>query len=563
MPRLRNCLEEDFVEDLQAGFSGDGEGFFHDLVLQAVIFQVHLNGSDALGGTGHFEVHFAVEVFNALDVDEGGEIIPVLNQAAGDAGDGRLDGHARIHQSQCRAADGALRGGAVRGENFGNHTNGVGEVFHIGDNAFKSLLYQSTVAVFTPAGTPAGTCLAGGVGGHIVVMHKALLFLFPDGIQLLGLRERGEGCNGENLGLAAGKQAGAVHLGQHTDFRCKRTDLIHGTAVNTLALQQPLFHDLLLELVDDLVHVLHHIRMVCFILLLHGSDPLVDAGFADILIVGIQAVFHAFELVLHQFLEELIVECCVVIFKLRLADLFHHLVDEIKNRLQVLMRLDNAFIHHFIGHLVGFRLDHNDLLVGGCHSGGHPVGLALFCGGVEEILLTVPAQHDAGDRAVKGDIRNGDSCGGADHGGDLRGAVAVNGEDLTGDNHVVAQVAGEKGTHGAVNQAGSQHCGETGLTLTALEAAGNSAHSVELLVEVNGEGEIVDTIFRTGGSSTGDQHYGLAVGDEHCRVAKLCQLADLHLERTTFISHFKFTVVGEFSVFDNHVFYSLHCGRFS
>ena len=46
-------------------------------------------------------------------------------------------------------------------------------------------------------------------------------------------------------------------------------------------------------------------------------------------------------------------------------------------------------------------------------------------------------------------------------------------------------------------------------------------------------------------------------------VSVACILADLHLERTAFISHFKFAIVGEFSVFDNHVFYSLHCGRFS
>ena len=43
-------------------------------------------------GAGDLEVHLAVEVLNALNVDEGGEVVAVLNQAAGDAGTGALMG---------------------------------------------------------------------------------------------------------------------------------------------------------------------------------------------------------------------------------------------------------------------------------------------------------------------------------------------------------------------------------------------------------------------------------------------------------------------------------------
>ena len=37
---------------------------------QAIVLQVHLNGGDALLGAGYLEVHLAVEVLHALDVDK-------------------------------------------------------------------------------------------------------------------------------------------------------------------------------------------------------------------------------------------------------------------------------------------------------------------------------------------------------------------------------------------------------------------------------------------------------------------------------------------------------------
>ena len=91
---------------------------------------VHLDGGDTLTGTGHLEVHLAVEVLHALDVDEGVPLVPVGDEAAGDAGHGGLDGHARVHEGQGGAADGALGGGAVGGEDLAHHADGVGELLH-------------------------------------------------------------------------------------------------------------------------------------------------------------------------------------------------------------------------------------------------------------------------------------------------------------------------------------------------------------------------------------------------------------------------------------------------
>ena len=44
--------------------------FFHDLGAQAADLDVHLQGGDAFGGTGNFEIHVAEMIFGALDVGQ-------------------------------------------------------------------------------------------------------------------------------------------------------------------------------------------------------------------------------------------------------------------------------------------------------------------------------------------------------------------------------------------------------------------------------------------------------------------------------------------------------------
>ena len=257
-----------------------------------------------------------------------------------------------------------------------------------------------------------------------------------------------------------------------------------------------------------------------------------------------------------SFAEQLLVKGGMLVLELGLADLLDHLVDEVENGLEMLVSLNDTLVHDVIGDLVGLGLDHDYLLVGGGDGGGHAVGLALFLGGVEEILLAVPAEDDAGDGAVERYVGDGDRGGRADHRGDLGRAVAVNAQHLTGDDDVVSQVTREERTHGAVDEAGGQHCGQAGLTLAAHEAAGNAADGVELLVEVHGEGEVVDTVLGARGGGAGDENGGLAVLDQNGRVAQLCELADLHGQGAAFVHDLVLLVVGELLVGDYHVCFS-------
>ena len=302
--------------------------------------------------------------------------------------------------------------------------------------------------------------------------------------------------------------------------------------------------------------------MLLAVLFLDHGDPVVHARLAHVLIVGVHAVFHGLELLLDQLVKQGLIECGVLILELRLADLGDHLVNEVEDGLKMLMRLHDALVHHVVRDLIGLRLDHDYLLVSGGDGGDHAVAVvALLLRGVEEELLPVPAEHDTGDGAVEGNVGNGDGGGSADHRGDLRGAVAVNTQHLAGDDDVIAQVGGEEGAHGAVDKAGGQNCGQAGLALAAHEAAGDAADGVKLLVEVNGEGEVIDAVLGAGGGGAGDEHGRLTVFDEHGGVAQLRHLADLHGQGAALVHDLILLVVGELLLGDYHLlspFYFRH-----
>ena len=294
--------------------------------------------------------------------------------------------------------------------------------------------------------------------------------------------------------------------------------------------------------------------MLFAVLLLDHADPVVHARLADVLVVGIHAELHRLELLLDELVEQRLIKRGVLILELGLADLGDHPVDEVEHGLKMLVRLHDALVHHVVGDLIRLRLDHDDLLVRGGDGRRHAVGFLLGGGGVEEELLTVPAEDDTGDGAVERDIGNGNGGGSADHRGDLGGAVTVNGEHFAGDDNVVAQVGREERTHRAVNKTARKHGVQRRTALAAVEAAGDTADGVELLIEVHGEREVVDAVLRAGGGGSGHENAGIAVADENGSVAELGHLADFHEERAAAVVHFVTLEIRKFLVRDDHSF---------
>ena len=133
----------------------------------------------------------------------------------------------------------------------------------------------------------------------------------------------------------------------------------------------------------------------------------------------------------------------------------------------------------------------SDLLVGGNHGHVQVRDLALLAVGVEDQLAVHKTHLQGAHRAVPGDVGDGEGRGGADQGRDLGRAVVVHAHDGAHDGHVIAEVVGEEGPDGPVDDAAGQDALLTGTAFPAVEGAGDAAHRVHLFLEVHAQGEEV------------------------------------------------------------------------
>ena len=107
-------------------------------------------------------------------------------------------------------------------------------------------------------------------------------------------------------------------------------------------------------------------------------DHLIPAGLADVLIVGVHRGLGLVHEVLDDLVEQLLVEACVRVVELGLADLGDHAVDELDLLLVLVVGKLDGLVHGVVVDLVRAGLDHNDLLAGG-NDGDVKVGdLALL-----------------------------------------------------------------------------------------------------------------------------------------------------------------------------------------
>ena len=168
---------------------GLGKSLFNDFGGQAVDLKVHLDGGDAFLGSGNLKVHITEEVLKSLNVDHGHKAVALGYKAAGNSGDGSLDGYACIHKSKCGTTDGSLGGGTVGRKNFRNKAEGIGELLLVGNYRNESTLGKGTVTDLATAGAAAGTGLTNRVGGEIVLMHITLGFLIVKSVEDLGISD--------------------------------------------------------------------------------------------------------------------------------------------------------------------------------------------------------------------------------------------------------------------------------------------------------------------------------------------------------------------------------------
>ena len=141
------------VQDGQPALLGLGQALLNDLEGQAEDLDVHLDGRDALAGSGHLEIHVAEMVFQTLDVGQDGVLGHVLvgNQPQGHARAGALQGHARVHQGQRAAANRGHGGGTVGFQDVGGHLDGVGKIVVGREQGLQGPFGQVAMADLAPS----------------------------------------------------------------------------------------------------------------------------------------------------------------------------------------------------------------------------------------------------------------------------------------------------------------------------------------------------------------------------------------------------------------------------
>ena len=230
--------------------------------------------------------------------------------------------------------------------------------------------------------------------------------------------------------------------------------------------------------------------------------------------------------------------------ELGLADFGHDGVDELDDLHVGLVSHTDGLVDDGLGSFLGLGLDHDHLLEGGGDAHEAVAGLPLVGGGVDDILAVQVGNVGGSHRAVPGHIRASDGDGSTQGGYDLHRVVVVVGKNGAGHDSVVAQLLVEEGTHGTVDDPAVQNAPLGGLALPTVEGTGNPAHGVHPLLELDGQGEVVDAGLGDGVAGAGDQHHGVAVAADALGVGKLRYLTGFHGEGTAADFHLVNMVIG-------------------
>ena len=102
----------------------------------------------------------------------------------------------------------------------------------------------------------------------------------------------------------------------------------------------------------------------------------------------------------------------------------------------------------------------------------------------------------------------------------------------------------EEGAHGTVDDTAVQDAPLGGLALTTVEGAGDAAHGIHSLLELDGQREVVDAGLGDGVAGAGNQNDGVAVTADTLGVGQLGNLTGFHGESTAADFHLVDVMVG-------------------
>ncbi len=221
-----------------------------------------------------------------------------------------------------------------------------------------------------------------------------------------------------------------MRAGQDIHFRSKRTDLIHGAAVRTLAIfQDHLADGHLLEFVNrfaDKRQPVFAIRVA----LVQGFRDLLDVLVANLFFIGEHGIFHCLggdEI--HHILIQFFRDHVTFVRLFLLAAFVYDRLNEIDHLAVHLMSGHDGIIHDIFRDFICTGFDHNNFLRRGSH-GKSQIGFdTLFLGRIKAKLAVDQTDHRRGDGAVKGNVGNAGGNRAAEHSHYVRIAVGINTHD--------------------------------------------------------------------------------------------------------------------------------------
>ncbi len=518
------------AQNVHARFLGLCQCDLHDFLGNALDLDVHLQRGDAVGGTGHLEVHIAQMIFVTQDVGQHGKAVFFLDQTHGDTRHVGFHGHASVHQGEAAAADRSHRRGAVGLGDFRDHAHGVGELFLAWQHCHQRTLGQTTVADFAALGRTDATRFASGERRHVVVQHETVFVLTGQGVDALGIALGAQGGDHQSLGFTTREQGGTVGAGQHAvaDF-----DGTHGTgvaAINTrLAGQNLAAHNLGFNVKQHAFHS-HAVKRDTIELQVSHHDRIRFAASAGTGLLVADLVSSS------QFLtsqradlgdQRLVLDRCFPVPH-RLAGVTHQFVNRVDGNVALLMTEHHGAEHDFFRQLLGFGFHHQHGGFGACH---HQIKDGILAGGLTwvEHIFAIDVTHAGGtDRAAEWDATDGQRGADRDQSGNIRINFRVQGQGVDHHMHFVEKSFWEQGANRTVDQAAGQRFKLAGTAFAFEEAAGDLASGIGLFKVIDGQGEEVLTSLAFGLGNHGRQHHGAIHVQQHGAAGLASDFAGFH-----------------------------------
>ena len=394
-----------------------------------------------------------------------------------------------------------------------------------------------------PARAAEGLRLARSVSGHVILMHIALGSLVVQALQLLLFADHAERAGRENLRLPSREDARSVHARQNAVFAPDLADIREASSVRADSLVENLRADLFLgEIIERVLHLPFFsgidLGKVLQRLLFHRVLPFLTGR----AVAGIERAVQLFGSERADGFIDFRGDVIELHLPLLFADRLYDLLLESALLFDLLMPEQDGAHHVVVRNLLGASLDHHDRVLGAGEIQRERALFFLRERGVDDVFAVHDSHDHAAGRPRKGNVRNGQRDGRAQHRQRFGRDIRIDGERGGDHADVVEQSLREQRAERAVDEARGQNALVARSALPSLKAAGDLAHRIHLLLEVYAQGEIIHSVARLFRHHDVDHDHGLSAANDAGPVGLFRVFARLHRDLPSADGGFKLSV---------------------